>query len=114
MGTGQGTSSQILSWYRAAASAAKNRVFTRKYLSEGFIMMMYFSRQDVSLFTFPMVITAFFSAMMGGLLAPLVVNVAARLMLMWWLMWLQGRRKHYMYHCAHTAVVVFHAVEFIH
>ena len=35
-------------------------------------------RQDVSLFTFPMVITAFFSAMMGGLLAPLVVNVAAR------------------------------------
>merc|ERR1712037_309425 len=36
-------------------------------------------RQDVSLFTFPMVITAFFSAMMGGLLAPLVVNVAARM-----------------------------------
>ena len=41
---------------------------------------MYFSRQDVSLFTFPMVVTAFFSAMMGGLLAPLVVNVAARLL----------------------------------
>ena len=36
-------------------------------------------RLDASLFTFPMVITAFFSAMMGGLLAPLVVNVAARL-----------------------------------
>merc|ERR1711953_558573 len=36
-------------------------------------------RQDLSLFTFPMVITAFFSAMMGGLLAPLVVNVAARM-----------------------------------
>ena len=35
-------------------------------------------RLDASLFTFPMVITAFFSAMMGGLLAPLVVNVAAR------------------------------------
>merc|ERR1711899_32796 len=36
-------------------------------------------RLDASLFTFPMVITAFFSAMMGGLLAPLVVNVAARM-----------------------------------
>ena len=30
------------------------------------------------LFTFPMVITAFFSAVLGGLLAPLVVGVAAR------------------------------------
>ena len=43
-----------------------------------FCTMMMMCRQDVSLFTFPMVITAFFSAMMGGLLAPLVVNVAAR------------------------------------
>jgi len=31
------------------------------------------------LFTFPMVITAFFSAVLGGLLAPLVVGVAARM-----------------------------------
>jgi len=34
-------------------------------------------RQD-SIFTFPMVLTAFLSAMMGGLLAPLVVGMAAR------------------------------------
>ena len=48
------------------------------FAKEDFYKLVTKFRQDVSLFTFPMVITAFFSAMMGGLLAPLVVNVAAR------------------------------------